>query len=201
MFHAAQYPALSPTVRRIRRIYPFHINAWVVLTDHMHCVRTFPPDADDYLTCWRLIKLLFSKGLPSNDRLSAIRRRRTERGIWQRRYWEHAILTESDYVRHTEYTHANPLEHGYVARVHDWPYSTFRRCVREGALPLDWSGAIDDLDRHRICPCRPERSFLVQPGRARAWNCNVPKVIRWGFSCLAIGVAFEAGWVIQSTLL
>ena len=74
---------LRDSVRRVKRLYPFHIDAWVVLPDHMHCVWTLPPDSDDFSVRWRLIKLLFSKGLPRTERLSASRRKRAERGIWQ----------------------------------------------------------------------------------------------------------------------
>jgi len=68
-----------------------------------------------------LIKLLFSKELPRTERLSSVRRQRSERGIWQRRYWEHTISSESDYAQHINYIHANPLKHGHVNRVCDLP--------------------------------------------------------------------------------
>jgi putative transposase len=116
---------LRDSVRRVRRLYPFHINAWVVLPDHLHCVLTLPQDTDDFPVRWRLIKLFFSKGLPRTERLSATRRKRSERGIWQWRFWEHTITTELDYCKHIDYVHVNPLKHGYVDRVQDWPYSTF----------------------------------------------------------------------------
>jgi len=93
-----------------------------------------------------LDQIIVSKGLPKNERLSAIRRRRSERGIWQRRYWEHTIITELDYSGHIDYIHVNPLKHGYVTLVQDWPYSTFHRYVRDGILPLDWCGNTGDLD-------------------------------------------------------
>ena len=67
---------LRDSVRRVRRLHPFHIDAWVVLPDHMHCIWTLPPDTDDFPMRWRLIKLLFSKGLPRTERLSATRKRR-----------------------------------------------------------------------------------------------------------------------------
>jgi putative transposase len=152
---------LRDSVRRVRRLHPFHIDAWVVLPDHMHStarmqeveqrreqlpsIWTLPPDTDDFPLRWRLIKLLFSKGLPRTERLSATRQRRAERGIWQRRYWEHTIVTERDYAQHIDYIHVNPLKHGYVQRVCDWPHSTFHRYVADGILPVDWCGDIDDL--------------------------------------------------------
>jgi len=92
-----------------------------------------------------LIKLLFSKGLPRTERLSSVRHQRSECGIWQRRYWEHTISTDRDYAQHIDYVHANPLKHGHVKRVCDWPYSSFHRYVRDGILPVDWCGEVGDL--------------------------------------------------------
>ena len=74
---------LRDSVQRVKRLYPFHIDACVVLPDHLHCVWTLPPDTYDFPVRWRLIKLLFSKGLPRTERLSATRRKRSERGVWQ----------------------------------------------------------------------------------------------------------------------
>jgi putative transposase len=128
---------LRDSVRWVRSLHPFHIDAWVVLPNHMHCIWTLPPDTDDFPTRWRLIKLLFSKGLPRTERLSATGQRRAERGIWKQRYWGHTIVSEQDYAQHIDYIHVNPLKHGYVPRVCDWPYSTFHRYVADGVLPSD----------------------------------------------------------------
>ena len=136
---------LRDAVLRVRHLHPFHIDAWVVLPDHMHCVWTLPPDDADFSKRWRLIKLLFSKQMPKSERLSAVRQRRGERGVWQRRFWEHAILTEGDYVQHINYVHINPVKHGLVNRVQDWPHSTFHRYVKDGLLPSNWSCDVNPL--------------------------------------------------------
>lgn len=133
---------LRDAVRRVKRLYPFEIIAWVVLPDHLHCVWSLPQGDADYATRWRLIKLLFVKGLPKGERLSAVRNRRKERGVWHRRYWEHTIRSERDLVNHVDYVHWNPMKHGLVSRVTDWPYSTFHRYVRQGLLPADWAGNV-----------------------------------------------------------
>lgn len=138
--------ALRDAIRRVKRNRPFHIDAWVILPDHMHCIWTLPAGDADFARRWHLIKALFSKQIPDNERQSGGNRRRGERGIWQRRYWEHAIRDDNDYARHMDYLHYNPVKHGHVSRVADWPYSTFRRCVAEGLYPLDWgSGNITDI--------------------------------------------------------
>jgi putative transposase len=85
----------------------------------------------------------FSKVIPRTERLSAVRTRRGERGIWQRRYWEHLIRDERDYRAHMDYVHINPVKHGLVECVADWPYSTFHRRVVEGIYPVDWAGEND----------------------------------------------------------
>ncbi len=137
---------LRSVVRKVRGKRPFHIDAWVILPDHLHCVWTLPPGDDDFTNRWRLIKQGFSKGLPMTERSSAVRVARGERAIWQRRFWEHVIRNDRDYAAHVDYCHINPLKHGYVQRVADWPFSTFHRYVESGLYTVDWAGgAASDL--------------------------------------------------------
>jgi REP element-mobilizing transposase RayT len=84
---------LCAAVRQVRALAPFHIDGWVVLPDHMHCLWTLPQGDADPPGRWRAIKLVFVKSLPSAEPRSAVMTRRGERGIWQRRYWEHTIGT------------------------------------------------------------------------------------------------------------
>lgn len=134
---------LRDAVRTVRRARSFAIEAWVVLPDHLHCVWTLPPDDDDFSTRWRLIKTLFARSLPLRERRSEVRKRHSERGIWQRRFWEHAIRGDQDFAAHVDYVHFNPVRHGYVDHAADWPYSTFRACVRRGLYPEAWLGPGD----------------------------------------------------------
>ena len=131
---------LRSVVKSVQQRHAFHIHAWVVLPEHLHCVIELPPGDADFATRWRLIKAGFSKALPRTERLSAVRARRGERGIWQRRYWEHLIQDERDYQAHMDYVHINPVKHGLVMHVKDWPYSTFHRLVAQGIYPQDWAG-------------------------------------------------------------
>jgi len=132
--------ALREAVRKTRRQRPFHIDAWVVLPDHMHCVWTLPPGDDDFSNRWKAIKIRFVQALPRTERRSKVRIAKGERGIWQRRYWEHLIRDDRDFERHVDYIHYNPVKHNHVKRVADWPYSSFHRYVRETLLPADWGG-------------------------------------------------------------
>jgi putative transposase len=129
---------LREAVRRTRAERPFHIDAWVVMPDHIHCVLTLPPGDADFSNRIKAIKIRFSRGVPRTERRSEVRAAKGERGIWQRRFWEHAIRDECDYAHHMDYVHFNPVKHGLVASVADWPHSTFHRCVTEGLYPADW---------------------------------------------------------------
>ena len=132
--------ALREAVRKVRRARAFHIDSWVVLPEHIHCIWTLPEGDSDYSGRWRAIKIAFAKSVPKTERRSAVRRAKGERGIWQRRFWEHTIRDERDYASHMDYVHFNPVKHGRVERVKDWPYSSFHRLVKAGVYPLDWAG-------------------------------------------------------------
>ena len=120
------------------KIHSFKIDAMVVLPEHMHCIWTLPTDDADYAIRWSLIKSGFSREIPVTERRSKSRQARGERGIWQRRYWEHLIRDDRDFERHVDYIHWNPVKHNWVKRVKDWPYSSFHKYVRLGLYPLDW---------------------------------------------------------------
>ena len=138
------------SVRKVRRKHPFDIHAWVVLPDHLHCVIKLPEDDPDFPRRWRLIKAGFSRSLPKDGLQSSESKRKGERGIWQRRFWEHLIRDERDYRAHMDYVHINPVKHGLVPQVIDWPYSTFHRLVEKGVYPRDWAGSdIADALEHR----------------------------------------------------
>ncbi len=132
--------ALREAVRRTRAERPFHIDAWVVLPEHTHCMITLPPGDDDYSNRIKAIKIRFVRAVAPNEWRSPVRVAKGERGIWQRRFWEHVIRDDADYARHLDYVHFNPVKHGYVTAVAQWPYSTFHHWVRAGVYPSDWCG-------------------------------------------------------------
>lgn len=90
-----------------------------------------------------MIKARFSAALPRSENRSVSRQKRGERGIWQRRYWEHLIRDDDDYRIHMDYIHINPVKHGLVKNVQDWPYSTFHKFVSLGVYPHDWAGTVE----------------------------------------------------------
>ena len=124
---------LGAAVAQTRAERPFGIAAWVVLPDHLHCIWTLPEGDADYSTRWRLIKARFSRGLPVGA-LRASHVRRQERGIWQRRFWEHHIRDDADMVAHLRYCWWNPVKHGFVTRPEDWPYSSYHRDKAAGRM-------------------------------------------------------------------
>jgi putative transposase len=132
--------ALRAAFRDTRTTHPFTIEAIVILPDHLHAIWSLPEDDCDFSTRWRLIKSAFSRALPQGERIAESRRLKGERGIWQRRYWEHTLRDERDFARHMDYIHFNPVKHEFVARARDWPYSSFHRMVRLGVYPEDWAG-------------------------------------------------------------
>src|SRR3954454_12785347 len=95
--------ALRASFRETRRRHPFTIDAWVVLPDHLHAVWTLPGADADFSVRWRMIKTRFARGIPKLEQRDPVRIARGERGIWQRRFWEHMIRDETDYARHVEY--------------------------------------------------------------------------------------------------
>jgi putative transposase len=132
--------ALRQAVATVRQRQPFHIDAWVVLPDHMHCIWTLPDGDVTYPNRWYAIKARFSRSVPTTEYRSASMLARGERGLWQRRYWEHTIRDDRDYANHMDYVHFNPVKHGLAAAPGGWPHSSFHHCVRRGLYPQDWSG-------------------------------------------------------------
>ena len=137
---------LRDAVRRARARAPFHIDAWIVLPEHMHCLWTLPDGDTDFSMRWQAIKTAFSRNVPPGEYRSASRIAKGERGVWQRRFWEHTIRDDRDYAQHMDYIHLNPIKHGLVASVGNWPYSSFHRCVAMGLYLPGWGGGAIEPD-------------------------------------------------------
>jgi putative transposase len=136
---------LREAFRAVRARRPFTVDAIVLLPDHLHAIWSLPAGDFDYSTRWQLIKRRFTKlylaaGGGESPR-SASRIAKGERGCWQRRYFEHTCRDDVDKKRCADYLHVNPLKHGLVRRVIDWPWSSFHRYVRLGEYSPDWGGA------------------------------------------------------------
>lgn len=117
---------LRQAVRVTKAERPFEIDAWVVLPDHLHCIWRMPDGDTDYSMRWRLIKSRFSREVPLGH-MRASHSRRQERGVWQRRFWEHHIRDEADFAAHLRYCWINPVKHGLVDKPEDWVFSSFQK--------------------------------------------------------------------------
>ena len=135
---------LRIAIKTVKEKHPFSILAMVVLPEHLHALWRLPPGDADYPLRWSLIKSGFSRRLAKGERVSASRQAKRERGIWQRRYWEHQIRDETDLARHVEYIHYNPVKYGWVTRPVDWPHSTLHGYIERGMATSDWGGKIGD---------------------------------------------------------
>jgi len=136
---------LRVAIKSVKQTHPFHIDAMVVLPEHLHCILTLPENDKDFSLRWRQIKSNFSRQIPKGEACSQSREKKHERGIWQRRFWEHVIRDDEDFSRHVDYIYFNPVKHGLVESVADWPYSTFHRDMQRGIYSKSWGSSYVDV--------------------------------------------------------
>ncbi len=137
---------LRESVRKVCHSHHIDIVAMVVLPDHLHAIWTLPPGDFNYPVRWSLIKAGFSRKMEPGEPATSSRGRKRERGIWQRRYWEHQIRDDNDLTRHVDYIHFNPVKHQHVTVPVEWPYSSIHRYKRQGVLTPDWAAGVHTSD-------------------------------------------------------
>lgn len=123
---------LRKAFRAVKAVRPFQMDAIVVLPDHLHCLWRLPDGDGNYAERWRQIKRFVSIDMRAETN------HRSEKKLWQRRYWEHLVRDEEDWRRHVDYVHYNPVKHGYAQAPAHWPYSSFTRAVSRGWYDLAW---------------------------------------------------------------
>lgn len=137
--------AFKQSIKEVQAQYPFDILAWVQLPDHLHCIWRLPEHDNYYGKRWSIIKRLTTKACPhyhlNFDELTYSKVVRNEKGIWQRRFYEHQIRDDEDFKRHMDYIHYNPVKHGLVTNPKDWQHSSFHRYLKQGVYPEDWGGS------------------------------------------------------------
>lgn len=142
--------ALRHAIRTVQAEHPFIIDAWVLLPDHMHCIWTLPTGDRAFSKRWGMIKTRTTQNLNHRDlplpHKTSSRKAKREGGLWQRRFWEHLIHDERDLWRHLNYLHYNPVKHGLVQHVRDWPFSSFHRYVKQGLYSAEWGGGIQEMN-------------------------------------------------------
>ena len=141
--------ALRSSFIHVKQRHPFIIDAIVVMPEHLHAVLTLPHNDNNYAVRWLLIKSAFSRNIPKHEVISPSRVLKRERGIWQRRYWEHLIRDEHDYQSHIDYIHYNPVKHGYAQTPVNWPYSSIHQYIKRGELPKNWGGDYIESNKER----------------------------------------------------
>jgi putative transposase len=117
--------------------YDYKIIAGIVLPDHLHLlIQT--DNADDYPKIISSFKSNFSRFMPKNVNQTESQMKRREKGIWQRKYYDHIVRDENDFHKHLDYIHYNPVKHNYVKAPKDWEYSSFKKFVKMGFYEKDW---------------------------------------------------------------
>ncbi len=107
--------------------HPIHCDAMVILPDHLHAIWTMPQGDSDFSVRWRKIKARFSAAIAEDFPRSDSKVIKRERGIWQRRFWEHMVRNADEYSTLMRHCRENPVKHGLVARAEDWAFSSFNR--------------------------------------------------------------------------
>ncbi|MHA7877115.1 REP-associated tyrosine transposase [Roseivivax sp.] len=133
---------LRAALREVLRRRPFHIDAFVVLPDHLHALWTLPEADDNASERWGNLKAHFSRALrragrapePPPGRLSAKARRRGEIGIWTKGFSRHRVGDRAEYEALRRACWCDPVKHGLVARAEDWPFSSLHRDRRMGEM-------------------------------------------------------------------
>jgi putative transposase len=135
---------LRDAFRRAKSRHTFEIDAMVVLPDHFLLLMTLPPDDANFSMRIGAIKSTFSRKLPKTEHVRRSRIVKRERGIWQRRFWEHLIRDDQDFANHVDYIHINPVKHGYVEHATKWPHSTIHRFIERGDINANWGKSVRD---------------------------------------------------------
>ena len=147
-------PILIKNIDQIRQSfiqtqYNFHIIAGVVLENHMHIIIQ-SEKAEDFSKIIQSFKSKFSRQMQFNENQTEEQKNRREKGIWQRKYYDHIIRNENDFYKHLDYIHYNPIKHDYVKKAKDWKYSSFKKFVRMGYYDENWCNFEDKNDIKKL---------------------------------------------------
>ena len=134
--------ALRQAIKTTQKKYPFNIDAWVLLPNHMHCIWTLPEEDNNFSQRWSLIKRKVSiecaQQYKQQQLLTESKVKHRESTIWQRRFWEHQIRNQQDFNNHLDYIHYNPVKHNYCNSPSQWQYSTIHRYIKVGYYAYNW---------------------------------------------------------------
>ena len=142
---------LRRSIQKIKTDRPFEALAFVLLPEHFHCIWKLPDEDGDFSVRIACVKKMFTrlwiKDHGQEGAISEARQKHREKGTWQRRFWEHTIRDENDFINHVNYIHYNPVKHNLVKCPHDWPYSTFHKWMKDGYYKKEW-----------LCVCKADKA-------------------------------------------
>ena len=127
----------------MKKYFNYDIVAICVLPEHIHVILN-PKNIKDYPKIVTSIKYYFSHNYgvgvetPTYGYLN-----KGEKGLFQRRYFEHTITNQDDLNNQINYIHYNPVKHGYVHSVKDWEFSSFHKFVKQGLYEENWGSSKD----------------------------------------------------------
>ena len=129
---------LRETMRKVKEIHPFQMQAYAFLPDHFHLL-IFVPSISD-----------ISKVLHSMQRNFTLNYKETHSithkiKLWQRGFWNHVIRDERDFANHFHYIHYNPVKHGCVLKPEDYPHTSFHEYVKRGWYEIGWGHAEPEM--------------------------------------------------------
>ncbi len=125
--------ALRSAMRRTRDTHPFDIDEIVVLPDVIHTLWTLPEGDENFSLRWRMLKSLFSRSVDAPGLVGGYPLRPGEKGLWQRRFWEHVIRDADDLAAHRHMIFCAPVQAGLVNRPAQWAHSSIHRAMAGGA--------------------------------------------------------------------
>lgn len=128
---------LRHAMRLTRAAHPFVIDEIVVLPDVIHMLWAVPEGDGHVPLRMRMLKSLFSRQVAAPQNVGAQRLRPGEKGVWQRRFWDHAIRGDDDLAAHRHMILMAPVQAGLVDRPAHWPHSSIHRAIRRGSYVPD----------------------------------------------------------------
>ena len=134
---------LRVSFKNAKQFFDFEIIAICVLSNHIHMILN-PKNIHEYPKIITSIKHYFSRHYdvgvetPTYGYVN-----KGEKGVFQRRYFEHTICSQEELNNHINYIHYNPVKHGYVKNVKDWKYSSFHKFVEDKFYDNNWGSSAD----------------------------------------------------------
>jgi len=146
---------LRQCIVKTKEKFVFDVFAIVILPNHFHIIIK-PQNIKEFSVIIGSIKRRFTKALDEKFKdkvISESKIKRKEKGVWQRRFYEHIIRDENDLYKHLDYIHYNPVKHDYVQKVRDWMHSSFQKFVERGNYEINWGCVSEEIMHFEDLDC------------------------------------------------